>query len=149
MGRKLGLFSKFVDWLSGDYPTEAQMVITLERFRETEYGTFGRLMLDGKQLCLTLEEPWNYNRKGVSCIPTGTYKCIKHNGNRFKDVWEVTGVRDRSAILIHSGNSIADTMGCILVGTKHTEQGLLESLKALNKLRNMLPDTFELEVTYG
>ena len=72
----------------------------------------------------TLEHEWNNNNPGTSCIPAGDYLCKPHGwekGNPFEfsktQVWEITNVKDRSAVLIHIGNYLKDTRGCVLVGT--------------------------------
>jgi len=123
------------------------MKVILDRFKETRDGTFGRLILDGKVLCVTLEEPWLGNKSKISCIPAGTYTANKYSGTKFKDVWHVEEVPGRSFILIHAGNTIEDTEGCILVGTRHNSVGVVESKKALDYLRTVLSKSFTLEVT--
>lgn len=125
-------------------------MIELKRVSSTEKGTFGVLLKDKIPLCVTCEDPWKDNQKQISCIPEGTYKVIPHSGEKFKDVWEVTGVKDRSAILIHQGNTVLDTHGCILVGSSFTSFGSLPGIggsrDALNFLREILPKSFTLEV---
>lgn len=129
------------------------MRITLRRISQSHFGTFGVLLdEDDESMCFTCEEPWKGNAPQVSCIPAGTYECVPHDTERFPDVWEVTGVPGRSAILIHSGNTIKDTHGCILVGTSflrnpdYSIYGVAESRKALNRLRDMLPGYLVLTV---
>lgn len=108
------------------------------------------MYLNGEFLCFTLEDPDNNNHQGDSCIPFGTYDCIPHDGPKFKNVWEVTNVPNRGAILIHSGNTINDTHGCILVGKKRgfiqDLPAVLESKAALEELREKLPHTFQLTI---
>lgn len=116
------------------------MELTLERTYRGDDCTTGVLYDDeGKFICYTLEEPWKDNKNQVSCIPVGTYDCVHWDGNKFKDVWNVTKVPNRIAILIHSGNTTKDIEGCILLGrVKGTKDGLkavLESRLALEKLR--------------
>jgi hypothetical protein len=120
--------------------------IVLQRGKEDTHGMRGVLQHMDKTLCYTLEEPWRDNRKQVSCIPPGTYKCFPHDGAHFKDVWQVLDVPGRSAILIHAGNTLADTQGCILVGLGVSPNGITKSQLALKKLRELLPDRFTLEV---
>lgn len=89
-------------------------VLTLTRWAHTEHGTLGRI---GRWY--TLEDRWLDNRHGVSAIPTGEYLCRLdryHKGGY--PAYEVTGVPGRSRILIHAGNTDADTEGCILIGRR-------------------------------
>ena len=104
----------------------------LARKPSTSEGTFGNL-----QCCLgdrnaefaTLELPWLANRRDVSCIPAGNYRC-EYRTNTGKRIggesrwYEVQNVDGRDGILIHPGNwagdealgMYSDTRGCILVG---------------------------------
>jgi len=77
----------------------------------------GELYIDGQFICYTLELPWKWNRKNVSCIPPGKYPCFwRHNRGRvqLQDIPCLGGYR--VAIQIHSGNKPVHTKGCILVG---------------------------------
>jgi len=120
--------------------------ITIKRISQSDNGTFGVMLMDGMPLCVTLEDPWNNNERNISCIPAGRYPCTKHNGTKYKDVWILGGVPDRSAILIHAGNSTDDTQGCILVGRSFNAHTIRDSRNALDYLRAVLPDQFDLEV---
>ncbi len=125
--------------------------LVLNRLHTSDNGTFGELLRDGKRIAVTCELPWRENEHGKSCIPGGSYLCTPHNGTRFKNVWELNGVPDRSAILIHQGNTIKDTDGCILVGRAfgnvHGLEAVVESVVTLDKLRNDLPSAFMLKVS--
>lgn len=122
----------------------------LHRTSKSDQGTFGVFSCDGRPLCTTCEDPWNDNKTGESCIPVGTYKCQKHNGKRYQGVWEVCDVPGRSAILIHAGNTIKDTRGCILVGRSFSTLGgvpsVTNSIATLEMLREVLPDSFTLTI---
>lgn len=87
----------------------------------------------------TLEEPWMHNKRGMSCIPTGEYICTPHDGAKFKNVWRLLDVKDRTAILIHAGNTTADIEGCILVGFDHGifrgKRAVLRSKLAIELMR--------------
>jgi hypothetical protein len=125
-------------------------LIEIRRYEKTNKGTLGTLWLDNEFLCYTLEDPDNNNAKGISCIPEGTYLVNPHNGTKYKNVWILRDVPNREAILIHQGNTINDTRGCILVGRKvGVIKGLpavLESRLALDDLRNKLPKSFHLTI---
>jgi hypothetical protein len=120
--------------------------VTLQRIEQDTYGMHGALHMDGKQICYTLEEPWRENAPKISCIPPGRYQCSPHSGFKFQDVWKLEGVPGRSAILIHAGNTLDDTEGCILVGLKSIKGGIAQSRDAIKILRDILPDHFTLEV---
>lgn len=91
----------------------------LTRVASRPDGVAGVLLVDDPggrlPLCVTLEDPWLNNAVGVSCVPAGTYKCVRHVSDRF-NTFRLEGVPGRSAILFHSGNISDDTRGCILLG---------------------------------
>jgi len=121
---------------------------TLQRVSSTERGVFGVLIdPEGTPVCCTLERPWLDNQRNVSCIPNGEYGVVKHNGAKYKNVWRLKNVPGRSGILFHAGNTMKDSRGCILVGQKFWKDGVLKSRVALDTLRDILPDNFELTVT--
>jgi len=127
--------------------------VTLIRVLSSAIGTFGVLALEGKPICVTAEPPWKDNKPNISCIPEGKYNCAKHTGVKYKNVWALNGVKDREAILLHNGNfSLTDTEGCILVGSSYimgARSGVSDSVKTLDMLRKLLPNEFELEITWG
>lgn len=118
----------------------------LTRVATGNKGTFGVIVDNGLPLCVTCEDPWNDNITGNSCIPEGTYDCVPHNGARYQNVWRLEDVPGREAILIHSGNSIADTQGCILVGESFIGDRITNSRETLNMLRKKLPERFSLTI---
>ena len=126
------------------------MKIIIHRISTNKDGTFGVLTIDGVPECVTLEETWLDNKKRVSCIPAGTYQCNEYSGTKYKDVWLVRDVPDRTAILIHWGNTEANTAGCILVGRFFTwfgrKRGIGASRDTFKRLKNVLPDSFMLEI---
>ncbi len=122
------------------------------RLPEHQDGTFG-VLLDGRTpFCLTVERPWLDNRKGESCIPAGTYLCKRVKSPKFGNTFEVTNVPSRSAILIHKGNIMDDSHGCIIVGeqyeSKEGKVAVLASGKAFEEFlgRTKDADEFELEI---
>lgn len=122
------------------------MILTLYTLRSDESGTFSELLMGNERLCVTCEDPWNENEKGKSCIPGGMYQFVPHTGPEYQDVWRAVGVPGRDGILIHNGNTIKDTRGCILVGSQFGKidgmPAVLNSRKTLDMLREALPERF-------
>lgn len=123
------------------------MDIQLLRLTHKANGIHGILTMNGAPLCLTLERPWLDNQRNISCIPPGEYDCVKHYGLKYKNVWRLENVPNRSGILIHQGNSILNTAGCILVGMGIDRGGFIsDSQRALDLLRKTLDDEFILNI---
>lgn len=91
------------------------MTITLLRIGSSGLSTFGVLRDRAIPFAVTMELPWKNNVPSISCIPPGRYTCQRVQSPKVGDTFEVTGVPGRSHILFHTGNSSADTEGCILV----------------------------------
>jgi hypothetical protein len=125
------------------------MKLLLSRTKEDETGTHGNIIdANGKLVCYTLEPMWKQNEANDSCIPPGSYDCIPHSGDKFTDVWEVTNIPNRTAVLIHPGNTIADTHGCILVGLVPYINGVMQSRQAIIKLHSVVQGGFQLNIQY-
>ena len=114
----------------------------LKRVKMTDKATLGVFIGDLFPLCVTLEDPWLGNETNISCIPEGEYIVEAFNGNKFKNVWKLQDVKDRTDILIHAGNTVKDTHGCILVGSTFNGNTISNSQSALDFLRDVLPDEF-------
>lgn len=112
----------------------------------------GGLKGDGglKPFCDTLEPPrrnllnggkWDKRLKvkGMTAIPEGRYLMRFTYSPKFgKRLFQLMDVPLFDGIRIHSGNSVKDTQGCILVGN-NTKVGRLENSRAvLFKLEMML-----------
>jgi hypothetical protein len=116
--------------------------------------TIGELVVDGAEFCKTLELKWLDNKRSKSCIPEGTYTVVKRkaHANRPYDHFHITNVKNRSWILIHTGNFSRQVLGCVLVGDKHVDldkDGLIDvanSTVTLKRLYALLPDEFELTI---
>lgn len=127
----------------------------LIRMAETDAYTFGRIEnAEHAQLCVTLEEPWRDGNgdglgdRSVSRIPAGDFDgFVRLSPSRGYEVPELKNVPGRSNIQIHKGNSVADTEGCILVGTDYGPNGTIrESKKAFDRLMATLNGDFVLHV---
>jgi hypothetical protein len=122
----------------------------------TEYAdtrTRGVLVLpDG--VFHTLELPWKDNERAVSCIPVGTYESVYlplSASGKYRATYHLQQVDSRSGILIHNGNVVGHTDGCILVGltkgTLYGEAAVLQSRKAMLKLNQLMnKQNFILEI---
>ncbi len=91
------------------------------RFLKPEY-TIGRLDVDGKFFCDTLEDrvrDLSREKKiaGETAIPAGCYEVVVNWSPRFRRrLPRLLNVPGFEGILIHRGNTPEDTAGCILVG---------------------------------
>ena len=97
------------------------MELTLKRVLITDDGVAGVLIKGNRPVCLTLEEEWRNNAKGLSCIPVGSYLCKKITRPSGMITYQVMNVPGRTAILFHPGNTEADIEGCILTGKEFGE----------------------------
>jgi len=103
------------------------MNLELKRLKLGDDYTIGRLSLDGRFLCYTLEDKvrevigesvssWKVQDK--TAIPKGVYPVIITMSARFKiRLPLLMNVPGFSGVRIHTGNSSKDTEGCILVGS--------------------------------
>jgi hypothetical protein len=121
------------------------MNLTLTRIAKPG-ATFGVLSTDDFPLCVTLELPWLDNQPDISCIPTGTYHCEQFESPEHGQVWQVMNVLDRSDVLLHEGNYLSNTKGCILCAFQFAGNApaILTSDLAIAFLRNTLPSEFDL-----
>jgi hypothetical protein len=128
------------------------MKLFLQRVGEYDGATYGVLLFDGRPRFVTLEEAWRENRRNVSCIPVGKYRCVEFASRRFGGTYLVEGVVGRSGILFHAGNTAKDTQGCILVGTSFSNVsgggGIVSSGLAFSRFLQLLKGvkSFDLEV---
>ncbi len=88
-------------------------MITLKRIAYTADGTFGVLLFDRVPFAVSIELPWNDNKRNKSCIPLGNYKCCKTWRKDGTLTFRVMNVPDRDDILFHRANTIKDLRGCI------------------------------------
>lgn len=123
------------------------MEIDLHRKYKKDGYTIGKLSINGKSICDTLEdtdreltsdmsEEEIKERKvfGKTAIPIGEYKVVMTYSNRFKKQMPLLlDVKGFSGIRIHSGNTAEDTEGCILCG-KNSEKGKVLNSKVFTEL---------------
>lgn len=114
------------------------MNAVLTRGPSTDQGTFGVLRF-GSTSVRTLELPWRDNRRKMSCVPPGSYRCALTNSPKFGRVYMLLDVPGRSHVLIHPANFAGDSSlgwttqleGCIApcmrVGVMRNNAGAMQS----------------------
>lgn len=95
------------------------MKLTLKRNVSNSSCTIGKLYVDGKFECFTLEDVVRTGPKvdSQTAIPVGTYSVCIDFSNRFQRLMpHILNVPNFTGVRIHTGNTDANTDGCILVG---------------------------------
>lgn len=143
------------------YPATRRPVAHLHRIgsRPDVAPTTGRLNVYGadgakRGTLMTLELPWRANARRVSCIPPGVYRLAPRTSPRFGAHLDVAGEESdgRGDVLIHAGNRVSDTQGCILPGLDWLRDGprvvgVSDSRAALAQLRGWIGGSGWLVVT--
>ncbi len=118
------------------------MRVLLSREPSTRAATIGPLAVDGEQgrRCFTLEdvvrerpgiEVAAWKIAGKTAIPSGVYQIGVTYSQRFGGALPLLlGVPGFEGVWIHSGNTAADTEGCILVGLHRSIDVVQESRAA-------------------
>lgn len=81
-----------------------------------EFGTFGAVKINKGAFCVSLEPPDEENHSNISSIPTGQYICKRTQSRTFGETFEIMDVTDRTNVLLHAGNVVEHTQGCIILG---------------------------------
>ena len=128
------------------------MKILVKRIAKRPTYTIGKMYLDGKYFCDTLEDtdrnisqstPLDTIKKvklpNNTAIPTGTYKVIVNVSPKFKRLLpRLLNVPGFDGILIHRGNTDKDTSGCILIGENKVVGKVINSTGYETKLVSIL-----------
>lgn len=132
------------------------MEIELKRIARKETYTIGRLFVNGRYVCDTLEDKdRDRNRNGRfddgeqkvyarTAIPNGIYEVTLEHSPKFspryggRKVPRLHDVPHFEGILIHTGNTADDSAGCILVGTNSAAGRVTDSLAAFDRLLSLL-----------
>ncbi len=136
------------------------MKLTLQRIAKKSTYTVGKLYIDGSYFCDTIEDTDRgltdamseediaaKKIKNLTAIPTGVYTVSLNivspkyskaafyqenaNGGRVPRLLNVKGY---DGILIHAGNTAADTSGCILVGRNTVKGAVTASRQTFKEL---------------
>jgi hypothetical protein len=124
--------------------------VVRESFNRNE--TIGRMFINGKFFCYTLEDRDRELHQmmtreaiaqkkvyGQTAIPSGHYPLRLTYSPRFKKILpQLMGVKCFEGIRIHSGNHHLHTEGCIIVGMSRDDHSVLQSGKAMLKLMPIL-----------
>ncbi len=120
----------------------------ITRDRPLDDCIFGT-MLAGGSVFYTLERPWLDNTEDISCIPTGFYTLrykSKSNNGKLNNVYEFLSVPNRAGVLIHTGNWVHESKGCILIGLGRDieQKKLVSSQLAMAQLIELMGKSFDL-----
>ena len=124
------------------------MRLTLVRIANRPTYCIGKLYIDGKWFCDTIEdtdrglcddmsekEILKRKVKGETAIPTGIYQVLITYSPKYKKQMPlINNVKGYSGIRIHSGNTSKDTEGCLIVGKNKEVGKVLESRITYNAL---------------
>lgn len=95
------------------------MKLTINRKKSTENSTISELYIDSMFQCYILELPvMSEPLPGRCAIPAGTYEIViqwSPHFNRYN--MRLVNVPGFEGVEIHTGNTPADTEGCLIVGT--------------------------------
>lgn len=148
------------------------MKLLLKRVTPDKNYSIGHLYIDGEYFCDTLEDKdrglfqemsksniESIKIYGKTAIPTGQYKItLNIVSPRFAErswakpyggkVPRILNVKGFDGVLIHPGNSIDDTLGCILVGQNKQVGKVLNSQETFHKLyKRLLEDKDNIWIT--
>lgn len=116
------------------------IVCDLRRVMHFETETIGILEIEGNSF-FTLELPDRGNTPNLSRIPAGDYLAKWGYSPKYRSRYELKDVPDRTAILIHAGNTRADTQGCILLGERFATingvSSVVQSRKAIKRFHEL------------
>ena len=135
--------------------------LRIKRIAKQPTYTIGKLYIDDKYYCDTLEDTDRGLKQsdsleqikakkvyGQTAIPTGEYYVNLTYSPKFKSILPVIyDVKGYEGIRIHSGNTPADTLGCVLVGYNKIKGKVINSKDTLNQLIDILIDDDKIILT--
>lgn len=126
-----------------------ELKLVRDKAKSSQLSTIGDLFVDSAWECYTLEDEDRYLEDdgqkvyGKTAIPRGRYKVVLDWSDHFqRDMPHILGVPQFEGVRIHSGNSPADTLGCVLVGTEWFENWVRNSRVAFDALFRKLKDAW-------
>ena len=137
------------------------MNILLERTFYSPSYTIGKMYIDGKYFCDTIEDVnRDLNKNGKfdgneakvqdkTCIPFGIYKVKVTMSNRFKRLLpEVLNVPSFAGIRIHNGVDETSSSGCIIVGKNTVKGKVTDSTKYMNLITDKIKEVQDKQEVY-
>ena len=138
------------------------MELIVKRENRTEKSTIGELLINGAHECFTLEDKDRGLLQSMSAeeiaakkvfaktaIPEGRYKVIIDYSDHFgKNLPHILDVPGYGGVRIHSGNTDADTEGCILLGLTKEVDFIGESRVAFNSFFLQLEEAVKTEAVF-
>lgn len=102
------------------------MNLFVEEIGTTADSTGSQLFVDGRPFCFVIEDGYREHKiSGETRIPGGRYQVVKHKSGKFFEKYrrdfghdfalQIANVPGFEWILIHTGNNVKDTKGCLLV----------------------------------
>lgn len=124
------------------------LVIRSEFYGES---TIGKLFVNSNYFCDTLEDTDrkleiypNNKIKGMTAIARGIYEIEMMYSNHFKkNMPFLKNVKNYLGVMIHPGNTNADTLGCILVGKKVNSNFITDSKNTFLRLMSIIEIAIE------
>lgn len=134
---------------------EGKMInLTLKRIALKDTYTIGRLYVDGKYFCDTIEDKVRVLNSakdkvyGETAIPYGTYEVKLTYSNKHRKVMpQIMSVPYFEGIRIHSGNTANDSLGCVIVGENKVKGKVINSRITYNRLMEKLNDKETIMIT--
>ncbi|WP_244943703.1 DUF5675 family protein [Vibrio algivorus] len=118
------------------------------------FGTFSDWYdVQGNLICNTVEQPWNNNEVGASCVKEGVYVISPFDSPSHGDVYILSAPQlgvtktpeeggTRSLCEIHVANTPSELKGCIAPGESfgvvNNQWAVVSSQKAFDKLKELL-----------
>ena len=126
------------------------MNINVIRKGYTEKSTLGELYVDGKFECFTLEDRIRALKvPGTTAIPPGRYEVVVTWSDRFKRPLPLLmNVPNYEGVRIHTGNTDANTEGCLLVGKTKQRDFIGGSRAAFDALFPKIQDAVKHEKVF-
>lgn len=120
------------------------MHLLLRRNTFNTDSTLGELYIDGKLFCFTLEDvvrPDGFKVYGKTAIRAGEYPIEMTFSPKYQKIMPlICNVPGFDGVRIHSGNTDADTEGCVLVGYVKGTNTISRSKAAFSALYDILAE---------